>query len=210
MRLPQLARCPTRFKTTLAAAATAAIAALSTSAFAAHDLPAGDTGSPVASPFPAGFSTANLLISSTSTVTSGAFTGTFRSAVYTSFATAADALNPGFTAGAATLDFVYQFSNSAASSTSIGRLSFFDFASGGVPNQFAVLAWDQAGDPDGAGMFLAGTQEADNAQRGVNGGAISLNYGDGLVANKIDPGETSFAILLRVNTSNYASGLFSA
>lgn len=195
----------------LLAGACAALAVLSAPAFAAHDLPAGDTASPVPTPFPANFSAAMPLATNVVTASGAAFTGTFRSAVYANTASALDAANPGFTLGMPVLDFVYQFSNATASSTAIGRLSIFDFAPGIDPNQFAVLAWDQAGDVDGAGTtFVAGTQESDNAQRGAAGGAISLNYGDTLVANKIEAGESSFAILLRVNASNFGPGLFSA
>lgn len=207
--LPSLraSRLPCR----LLAGACAALALLGTPAFAAHDLAAGDAASPVPTPFPANFSAAAPLASNVVTASGAAFTGTFRSAVYANTATAADAASPGFTLGMPVLDFVYQFSSSSASLTSVGRLSFFDFAPGIDPNQFSVLAWDQAGDVDGAGaIFVAGTQESDNAQRGLAGKAISLNYGDAVVANKIDPGESSFAVLLRVNASSFGVGLFSA
>ena len=87
----------------------------------------------------------------------------------------------------------------------------FDFASGIDPNEFSVLAWDQAVDVDGAAtLFVAGNQEADNAQRGAAGKAISFNYGDTVVENKINAGEASYAILLRVNAQNYMNGAFSA
>ncbi len=200
-------------KTTLRrlGSACAALAMFSAPAFAAHDLTAGDTASPVPTAFPANFSAAAPLATNVVTASGAAFTGTFRSAVYANTASAADAANPGFTLGMPVLDFVYQFSSSTVSLTSVGRLSVFDFAPGINPNQFSVLAWDQAGDPDGAGTtFVAGTQESDNAQRGLPGKTISLNYGDALVANKIDPGESSFSILLRVNATSFGAGLFSA
>lgn len=168
----------------------------------------------MASPFPASFSLGTLLTSSligNVGAVGGAYTGTFASAVYSNVATEADAAaSPGFTAGTAVLDFVYQFTNtSPLTGSSIGRLSFFNFASGLDPNGFRVLAWDTDGDTDGVGgIFVAGTQAADNAQRGVNGSTISLNYGDADTADKIDPGESSFAILLRVNTSIFAPGNF--
>lgn len=182
-------------------------------AFAAHGLPAGETASPVPTPFPTNFSTENLLASTVLTASplGNAFTGTFRSAVYSNFASAADAMNPGFVEGMPVLDFVYQFSNSADSVSAIGRLSFFDFAPGIDPNQFAVLAWDTDVDVDGAGTtFVAGTEESENAARGEIGKTISFNYGDLLIGDKINAGESSFAILLRVNTSNYTNGFFSA
>ena len=202
---------------TLALAAFAALASGAAPAFAAHDLPAGETGSTVASPFPLSFSLGTLLTSSligNVGAPGGAYTGSFASAVYSNVATAADAAaSTGFTAGMAVLDFVYQFTNtSLLSGTSIGRLSFFSFANlGEDPNGVRVLAWDTAIDPDGVGgIFVAGTQAADNAQRGFNGSTISMNYGDTATADKIDPGESSFAVLLRVNTSNYAPGYFSS
>ena len=209
------ARCyPHRLRpVTLARLTLGALALGAAPAFAAHDLPAGDSVSPVPTPFPPSFSIANLLASSVTTASplGSAFTGTFRSAVYSNFASAADAMNPGFIAGMPVLDFVFQFSNSANSVSSIGRLSFFDFAPGIDPNQFAVLAWDTSVDVDGVGTtFVAGAEETENAARGTNGKTISFNYGDLLIGDKIDPGESSFAILLRVNTSNYTSGFFSA
>lgn len=207
--LPSLSPRKSNFR--LLAGAGAALAVLSAPAFAAHDLPAGDTASPVPTPFPANFSAATPLATNVVTASGAAFTGTFRSAVYANTASALDAANPGFTLGMPVLDFVYQFSSSTASLTSVGRLSVFDFAPGINPNQFAVLAWDQPGDIDGAGTtFVAGTQEADNAQRGAVGKTISLDYGDTVVANKIDAGESSFAFLLRVSATNFGPGLFSA
>lgn len=207
---------PFALKMSAAAAVVAAMSFATVPAQAAHDLPAGDTNSPIPSPFPPNFSTATLLGSAISTIVApgNSFTGTFRSAVYANVASEADAMNPGFTLGQNVLDFVYQFSNSANSQSSIARLSFFDYALGNIPNQFAVLAWDQAIDVDGAGtLFVTGVEESQNAERGINGGTISLNYGaanGGTIADKIDPGESSFAILLRVNTSNYTTGFFSA
>lgn len=208
---------PFALKMTSVAAVLAALSFATAPALAMHDLPAGDVMSPVASDFPAGFSTAMLLAQSMSTIIApgNAFTGTFRSAVYANVATAADAMNPGFVAGQGVLDFVYQFSNAMGSQTSVARLSFFDFALGNIPNQFAVLAWDQAADVDGplGTLFVTGVEEAQNAERGINGSTISLNYGaanGGTLADKIDPGESSFAILLRVNTTNFTSGFFSA
>ncbi len=35
-------------------------------------------------------------------------------------------------------------------------------------------------------------------------------FGEGVIANRIDPGESSYTIFLRVNTNNYISGFFSA
>lgn len=196
---------------TLLSATLAGLTFLALPALAAHDLPAGDIGSPVPSPFPANFSAMTPLASSSSTVTSigNSFTGTFTSAVYANTASAADAMNAGFTLGMGVLDFVYQFSNSANSATSVHRLSLFDLAADSMPNGLAILAWDQATDPDGAGsLFTTGQQAADNAEREISGRTVSLNYGDASLLNKIDPGESSFAVLLRVNTTAYTSGLF--
>ena len=198
---------------TLLSATLAGLTLLALPALAAHDLPAGDIGSPVPSPFPGNFSAMTPLAASSSTVTSigGSFTGTFTSAVYANTASASDALNAGFTLGMDVLDFVYQFSNAADSLTAVHRLSLFNFAADSVPNGLAILAWDQALDPDGAGaLFTTGQQGADNAERDSFGRTVSFNYGDSLLANKIDPGESSYAILLRVNTTAYSSGYFSA
>ena len=46
------------------------------------------------------------------------------------------------------------------------------------------------------------------AERDLTGRTVSFNYGDSSLANKIDPGESSFAVLLRVNTTEYTSGFF--
>ena len=197
----------------LLSATLAGLTFLALPAHAAHDLPAGDVGSPVPSPFPANFSAATPLAWSSSTVTAagGAYTGIFASAVYANTATANDALNAGFTAGTAVLDFVYQFTNLPQSLTSIHRLSLFNLAADSMPNGLSILAWDQASDPDGAGaLFTTGQQAADNAERDSTGRTVSFNYGDTMLANKIDPGESSYAILLRVNTTEYSSGYFSS
>ena len=198
---------------TVLSVALAGLAFMALPAHAAHGLPPGDISSPVASPFPPNFNAMTPLASSSSTLTSigNSFTGTFTSAVYANTASAADAMNPGFTLGMAVLDFVYQFSNAAHSLTSVGRLSLFNFAPASIPGQLSILAWDQAGDPDGAGtLFVAGQQAADNAERDTTGSSVGFNYGDDLMSHKIDPGESSFAILLRVNTTNYTTGYFTA
>ena len=198
---------------TLLAGALASLTLLAMPAHAAHSLPPGDLGSPVPSPFPANFAGITPLASSSSTVTSlgSSFTGTFTSAVYANTASAADAMNPGFTLGMAVLDFVYQFSNAPGSLTAVSRLSLFDFAPASIPGQLSLLAWDQAGDPDGAGaLFVAGQQGADNAERDTSGRSVAFNYGGTSMLDKINPGESSFAILLRVNTTRFTTGYFTA
>lgn len=198
-----------------AAAVLTALSVVATPAFAGHDLPAGDTNSPVPD-LPFALNPANLLASvvNVGVPLSGAFTGTFRSAVYSNVVALADVAT-GFAEGQAVLDFVYQFSNSGNSVTSINRLSFFDYASAGIPNQFSVLAWDTAADVDGmGGTFVAGVEAAQNAERGANGRTISFNFGasanGGTVLDEIDPGESSYTIVLRVNTTAFTSGFFGA
>lgn len=199
---------------TLVSAAIAGLSFMATTAQAGGvPLPAGTLGAAVPSPFPADFSAMTPLASISTTVTApgNSFTGTFTSAVYASTATAADAMNPGFTLGMGVLDFVYQFTNSPNSLTAVSRLSLFDFAPNGIPDQLSILAWQQAADPDGAGpLFVTGQKAADNAERSTNGRSVSFNYGTGSFADKLNPGDSSYSILLRVNTTNFTTGLFSA
>ena len=203
---------PHSLKTALSAFALTAVALACAPAQAAHGLPAGDVGSPLAPGLPDGFSIANLLASSSSTVSSpgNSFTASFSSAVYANTASAADATpGSGFTAGQSVLDFVYQVSNSPNSASSLSRISLFDFAPNLDPNQFSLLVWQTDGDIDGAApLFASGNQMATSAERGANGKTVSMDYNT-TIANKINPGETSFAVVVRANTSNFSQGFFS-
>lgn len=202
------------FKKFLSAFALTAVAlALAPAAHAAHNLPAGDTGSPLAGGLPANFSTANLLASSMSTVTApgNAFTATFSSAVYANVADASDqtALS-GFVTGQSVLDFVFQVRNSPNSLSAIPLATLFDYAAGGVPNQINLLLWQTAADIDGAGnLFTMGNQQATTADRGANGKTVFINYGM-TADDSINMGETSFAFIVRASTPNYAPGFYSA
>lgn len=199
---------------TLAAAAIASLSFLTPQAQAGGTpLTPGTIVAPVASPFPGDFSAMTPLASQSSTVTAvgGSFTGTFTSAVYANTASAADAMNPGFTPGMAVLDFVYQFTNAPTSLTSVARLSLFNLAPDSIPNELSIIGWQQAGDPDGAGsLFVNGQKGSDHAERSINGRSVAFNYGTSSMADRIDPGQSSFAVLLRVNTTNYSSGYLTA
>lgn len=199
---------------TLVTAAIASLTFLAQAAQAAETyLAPGAIVTPVASPFPSDFSAMTPLASQSSTVTAAgdAFTGTFTSEVYANTASAADAMNPGFTLGMAVLDFVYQFTNAPTSLTSVARLSLFNLAPDSIPNQLSIIAWQQSGDPDGAGsLFVNGQKGSDHAERSTNGRSVAFNYGTVSMSDRIDPGQSSFAILLRVNTSHYSSGYFTA
>jgi hypothetical protein len=126
-----------------------------------------------------------LLATLTNVVSTPTFSGTLRTAVY-----------DGPEAGA-NLDFYYQFSNSAGSDNSIGRVTGFDFT--GFNTSVAQTA-------TAFGIFLAGQVEADTADRDTTG-VVGFNMlpntnSDG----KLMPGMTSDIFIIRTNATMFASG----
>jgi hypothetical protein len=189
-------------KTILLAATSAALALGATSAFAAHDLPPGDFGSPFApanGPYsltPTGALLADTGLQNVS-MTLGLTTldATFRSAVYD--------------AGGGNLDFLYQVTNNQNSTTSIEELSFANFTG------FTVLgAWQQLA---AFGVFGAGVEEADSAERNFIGDAVGVSFDTNFFTDAhagadflLNPGETSAIFQFRVVAANYTLGTFTA
>jgi hypothetical protein len=126
-----------------------------------------------------------LLDSLSSTVTTPTFSGTLRTAVY-----------DGPEAGV-NLDFYYQFSNSAGSENSIGRVTGYDF------DAWATSVFQTA---QAFGIFLAGDTAALSADRDSLG-TIGFNMlPDGEAHGKLLPGETSYTFLIRTAATQYMPG----
>lgn len=126
-----------------------------------------------------------LLDSAITAVSTPSFTGTARSAVYDS---------------GAGLDFYYQFSNDATSSTGIERFTGYDYSILGssIINVFQTSA--------AFGIFTTGTETADYADRTLNG-VVGLNFVP-TANSKIIPGTTSFTQIFRTTATAYQAGNF--
>ncbi len=127
-----------------------------------------------------------LLAQLVETVTTPTFTGTLRTAVY-----------DGPEAGT-NLDFYYQFSNSANSANSVGRVTGYNFDS------FTTNVFQTA---QAFGVFLAGAIPADSADRDTTG-VIGFNMlPQGADSHgKLMPGLTSDTFIIRTNATQYTSG----
>lgn len=133
----------------------------------------------------ASFFGGTLLDSSVANITTPAYSGVTRTAVYDT---------------GTGLDFYYQFTNDRESTTGVTRFSAFDFASLGT-SAVDVYQTNQA-----FGIFTAGTEKADTADR-TTLGVIAFNF----VPNgtsKIDPGITSYTQIIRTNARAYQPGNF--
>jgi hypothetical protein len=120
------------------------------------------------------------LISAVSTPT---FSGTLRTAVYDGPETGAN------------LDFYYQFTNNANSSSGVGRVAAFDFT--GWATNVAQTA-------QSFGIFVGGDRPASSADR-VFEGVVGFN----MLGNQLgvlQPGEDSYTFLIRTAATQYASG----
>lgn len=183
------------FKTAMLSAVAAA--AIASPALAAHALPPGDFGSPFATPLAA----TGALLADTGlqpialTVAGTTLSVLMRAAVY-------DA--PGDN-----LDFFYQITNTAASNTSVEELSFADFTGFTVSG-----AWQQL---NAFGVFVAGVEEADSAERNFDGDALGAVFDTNLFADvdagtnaNLNPGETSAIFQYRVAATRFTAGTFTA
>ena len=126
-----------------------------------------------------------LLDSATTLISNSSYSGTARTAVYST---------------ASGLDFYYQFTNSPTSVNGVERFTGYNFSSLGasVVNIFQTGA--------AFGIFTAGTETADTADRTVLG-VIGINF----IPNgnsKINPGTTSFTEIVRTNATAYTAGNF--
>lgn len=127
-----------------------------------------------------------VLNSSTQAVSTPHWTGTFRTAVV-----------DGPEAGV-NLDFYYQVANASGSTDSLARVTGSDFPNGFTTNlQQTAAAFS---------IFTAGTQAATNGDRG-NLGVVGFNFFPGANGTgKIDPGETSYTLIVRTNATSFTNG----
>lgn len=97
------------------------------------------------------------------------------------------------------LDFYYQVTNSPGSVDSLGRVTGADF---GAP--FSTSVFQTAG---AFGIFTAGTQAATSADRGLLG-TVGFAFLPGTGGTgKIDPGETSYTLIVRTDATAYGPGV---
>jgi hypothetical protein len=126
-----------------------------------------------------------LLDSAVSNVSTPGWSGTARTAVYDT---------------GSGLDFYYQFTNNVSSLTGIERFTGFNFS------QLGSSAVDVYQTSSAFGIFTAGTEKSDYADRTING-VIGISF----VPNgnsKINPGTTSFTQIIRTTATKYEAGNF--
>lgn len=126
-----------------------------------------------------------LLDSAVSTISTPGWSGTARTAVYKN--------------ELGTLDFYYQFSNNASSATGIERFAGFNYGSLGST---AINVYQTGA---AFGVFVAGTEMSDNADRSDSVVGFSFIPNG---SSKIYPGTTSFIQIVRTNATDYTSGNF--
>jgi hypothetical protein len=126
-----------------------------------------------------------LLDSAVTVISNSSYSGTARTAVYKT---------------ESGLDFYYQFTNDAESKTGIERFSGYDFSTLGS----SAISVFQTG--SAFGVFTAGTEGSDYADRTING-VIGFSF----VPNgnsKILPGTTSLTQIIRTSVLTYEPGNF--
>lgn len=138
-----------------------------------------------------------LLQQRSENVSTAHWTGTFRTAVV-----------DGPEAGV-NLDFYYQITNASSSTDALGRLTGSDFFPNGfTTNLVQTAAATNLTGTGGVGniSFAAGTQAASSGDRG-NLGVVGFNFLPGSGGTgKIDPGETSFTLIVRTNATQWGPG----
>jgi hypothetical protein len=136
-----------------------------------------------------------VLASNSPTVTAVTFSGTAHTAVVAN------------TAG--TLDFYYQYQ--ALTGHDVGRLTMSDFAPN-FPTEF-ITNVVQTSSAFAGGGFVAGTQAAATADRGITGKVVGFNFVDltpASTSSKIAPGETSFTLIIQTNATSFTPGFLGA
>ena len=183
------------------AVAALASAVVASPAYAAHELPPGDFNSPFAGSSPYSLTATGALLADTGLQNVGmTMAGTtlntqMRAAVYN--------------AGNGFLDFFYQITNLGSSTTAVEELSFANFTGFEV-----VGAWQQLA---AFGVFAAGVEEADSAERNFSGDALGVAFDSNAFADVnaganqlLNPGETSAIFQFRVAATNFRPGTFTA
>jgi len=125
-----------------------------------------------------------LLDTLITTLVAATFSGTVRTAVY-------ERPEPG-----AGLDFYYQFSNDAQSQNAIARLTAASFQG------FTTDVFQLSG---GFGVFEEGNNPAATADRSSDGKTIGFNFTAG-TENALDPGDTSYVLVIRTDAPHYVQG----
>jgi hypothetical protein len=128
----------------------------------------------------------NVLASAVTPLVLPHWSGTARAAVV-------DGPEPGVN-----LDFYYQVSNDANSGDSLGRISGSDFVSPLGTNAY------QTASP--FSIFISGDQAATTVSRGILG-VVSFSFDPGANGvGKVDPGETSYTLIVRTDATSWQSG----
>lgn len=94
------------------------------------------------------------------------------------------------------LDFYYQFSNNSGSQNAIARMTAASFEG------FLTDVYQTA---TGFDLFQPGTNPADTADRSSNGRVVGFNFIPG-TQNALDPGETSYIMVVRTDATQYTQG----
>jgi hypothetical protein len=133
-----------------------------------------------------------LLASTISTWTNSTTTmsGTYEAAVYS---------DPGNTFGAGDLDFVYQVSNNAGSTDSIGRLTDVSFL-GWSTDVGYIIAGSSLGS-----SFVDGTVAPELVDRVSPGDSVGFSFNSPLTT-LIAPGQTSTVLSIETNATAFAPG----
>ncbi len=140
--------------------------------------------------------TPGLFLAGVSTgITTATYAGTLTSAVYRN--------------AAGTLDFYYQFSNSAGSLESVARITNISFLG------FLTDVGYRTTDIDGVAgnmfggvnvNFDAGVQAPGAADRSASGGTIGFSFDKAAEADKINQGEASRILVIKTNAMNFTTG----
>jgi hypothetical protein len=111
----------------------------------------------------------------------GAFSGTLDSAVWRNNATG-------------DLDFVYQFINNSSSTDVIDEMS---------ASKFGTYTTDVFYDPTENFIGFTGTIAPSQADRSSTGNAVNFGFDSPI---EVEPGETSYALVIRTNATTYSPG----
>jgi hypothetical protein len=97
------------------------------------------------------------------------------------------------------LDFYYQFTNNSTSEVAdpISRVTGANFGGFVTDVQQTNLAFD---------IFLAGNQASSGADRGLTGDVVGFDFEPLGIAGKINPGETSWTMIVNTNATQYTAG----
>ncbi|MGE5526454.1 MAG: PEP-CTERM sorting domain-containing protein [Rhodospirillaceae bacterium] len=143
-------------------------------------------GGPLAVDIVASAPGGTILDTASGTLSTPHWTGTYRTAVV-----------DGPEAGV-NLDFYYQVTNGSGSTDSLGRITGADFNNAFITNLIQTNAAF-----DG---FVAGGQSAFSGDRDMFG-VVGFNFLPGTSGTgKIDPGESSYLLIIRTNATSYTAG----